>query len=355
MEDGTTASLVTGSSGLLGTSLLERLREGDEEIRTLDLVPAPVSQGSSDQIRFFQGDVGDTSTVEEAARGVDVIYHLAAAQRMKPQFKSWSEEDVYDRNLAGVRVVLDVAERLGVRKVIHISSSGVYGVPETVPCDEKGRTKPLGSYGDSKLAAEELCRQACERGVDVTSFRPMTLFGPEMSGLFVMIYEWVREGRPVFLLGGGVNRVQSTSARDVVDACLLAKDCPESKGMIFNLGAAPETVPTVAEMMQGLIDHAGTGSYLIRIPAALLRNTALALNWIHLSPIVPEHATLADANFILDIEAARNVLGWEPRYDNVQMICEAFDWHIAAGDSVRPPPHPMLSLLKVFPKIRPLG
>ncbi len=340
----------------MGTCLLERLKERGEEIRTLDLVPAP-DRGNAPlnrHHRFFAGDVCDAAVLEEAAHGVDVIYHLAAAQRMKPQFKSWSEADIFDRNLGGVKAVLDTAERLGIRKVVHISSSGVYGIPECVPCDEDGRTKPLGEYGESKLVAEDLCKQASDRGLDVTWFRPMTLFGPEMSGLFVMIYEWVRAGRPVFLLGGGVNRVQATSAWDVADACLRATECPESKGRCFNLGAAPESVPSVAEMMQGLIDHAGTGSYLIRIPAALLRNTARVLDLANLSPIVPEHYTLADANFILDIQAARDVLGWEPAYDNIRMICEAFDWHIAAGESVRPPPQIMLSLLKVFPKIRPL-
>ena len=108
-------------------------------------------------------------------------------------------------------------------------------------------------------------------------------------------------------------------------------------------------------MMQGLIDHAGTGSYVIRIPAGLLRNTARVLDLVNLSPIVPEHYTLADANFILDITAARRVLGWEPAYDNTRMICEAFDDYIAAGEAVRPPPHPMLSILNtIFPSRRPL-
>jgi nucleoside-diphosphate-sugar epimerase len=150
--------------------------------------------------------------------------------------------------------------------------------------------------------------------------------------------------------------VQATSAWDVADACLLAADCPESKGKVFNLGAAPETVPTVSEMMQGLIDHAGTGSYQIKIPAALLRNTARLLDLVNLSPIVPEHYILADSNFILDIGAAREILGWEPKYDNTRMICEAFDDYIAAGEAVRPPPHPMLSILNaIFPRQQPLA
>ncbi len=259
---------------MLGTCLVERLAERGEEIRTLDLVPAPQRGTPMPQIRFFEGDACDEATVARAAEGVDVIYHLAAAQRMKPQFKRWSEQEIFDRNLGGVKTVLDVVERHDIRKLIHISSSGIYGLPERVPCGEDHPQEPLGDYGHSKIAAERLCGEAVRRGIDVTWFRPMSLFGPEMTGLFVMIYEWVRSGSPVFLLGSGRNRVQTTSAWDVADACLLAATHSAASGQCFNLGADPAGVPSVEKMMQALIDHADTGSRIVKIPAALLRNAA---------------------------------------------------------------------------------
>ncbi len=349
-EDLATASLVTGSSGLLGTCLIQRLAERGDEIHTLDLVPAPPRTRPGPETCFFQGDCADEAAVERAAEGCDAIYHLAAAQRMKPQFSAWSEQQVFDRNLAGVEAVLRVAERRGVRKVVHISSSGIYGLPKTNPCSEEHPQEPLGDYGHSKIAAEELCQKAAERGLDITWFRPMTLFGPEMTGLFVMIYEWVRTGSPVFLLGRGRNRVQTTSAWDVADACIQSVEDPRTKGQFFNLGAEPSTVPTVEEMMQGLIDHAATGSRIVKVPAALLRNAARALNLVGLSPIVREHYTLADADFILDIQKAKDTFGFTPRHTNTEMICEAYDWYIAQGEAVRPPDHPMLKLLSlVFP------
>ena len=348
MEVQVTASLVTGSSGLLGTCLVERLAERGDEIHTLDLVAPPKRTKPAPVTRFFEGDAGDEATVERAAEGCDVIYHLAAAQRMKPQFSSWSERQVFDRNLESVQTVLRLAERRGIRKVIHISSSGIYGLPKNSPCNEDHPQEPLGDYGHSKIAAEKRCQEAADRGLDVTWFRPMTLFGPEMSGLFVMIYEWVRTGRPVFLLGRGQNRVQTTSAWDVADACINAVDDPRTKGQFFNLGAEPSSVPTVEGMMQGLIDHAGTGSRIIKVPASLLRNTARALNVLGLSPIVREHYTLADADFVLDIQKAKNTFSFAPRYANTEMICEAYDWYVGEGEAVRPPTHPMLSLLGVL-------
>jgi nucleoside-diphosphate-sugar epimerase len=341
--------LITGSSGLLGGCLIERLSERGEDIRTFDLVAAKPGSAASAHT-FFEGNVCDEARVEEAARGVDVIYHLAAAQRMKPQFDHWSEQEIFDRNLGGVSTVLRVAERLGVRKVVHISSSGVYGIPHSMPVREDHPTEPLGEYGRSKLVAEGICLEAVQRGLDVTMLRPMSLFGPEMSGIYVMLFEWVRRGKPVFMLGRGLNQVQSASAWDVVDACILATQRPESKGGIFNIGAEPATVPTVEGMVRALIEHARTRSPLIRIPASLLRNTARALNVVGLSPIAPEHYILADQNFILDVDAAKQCLGWEPRFDNVQMMKDAYDAYLAAGEAARPTPHPLVKLLEAaFP------
>ena len=160
-------------------------------------------------------DLAKASLVQEAVQGVDVIYHLAAAQRMKPQISAWSEQEIFDRNLGSVRNILEAAQREGVRKVVFVSSSGVYGVPQADSCTEDHPTVPLGAYGRSKLLAEELCLGAVQRGLDVTVLRPMSLFGPGMSGVFVMLFEWVRTGAPVFLLGNGSNRVQAVSAWDV--------------------------------------------------------------------------------------------------------------------------------------------
>jgi dTDP-glucose 4,6-dehydratase len=214
-----------------------------------------------------------------------------------------------------------------------------------MPVGEDHPAEPLGEYGRSKLMAEELCLEAIDRGVDVTMFRPMSLFGPGMTGIFVMLYEWVRTGAPVFMLGSGRNRVQAASAWDVADACVLAATSDRTVRPILNLGAEPEGVPTVEQMVRALIEHAGTRSPLVKIPAGLLRAAARALHVVGLSPIVPEHYILADSNFVLDISAAREDLGWTPRYGNIEMMCDAYDSYVAGGEAARPAPHPILRLL----------
>ncbi len=335
-------SLVTGSSGLLGKCLVERLEARGDELSLLDLEPPPPATRHA----FHQVDVSDASALRAAARDCEVIYHLAAAQRMKPQFSSWTEAEIFDRNLDAVRAVLDVAAATEARKVIFVSSSGVYGEPRCVPVGEDHATEPLGEYGRSKLLAEEICLEAIEkRGLDVTMFRPMSLFGPGMTGIFAMLFEWVRTGAPVFVLGGGANRIQAVSAWDVADACVLAATHEGRTRPILNLGSDPASVPSVEDMVLALIAHAGTRSPVVKIPSALLRNAARGLHLVGLSPIVPEHYILADSNFILDIDAAREDLGWAPQVSNIQMTCDAYDSYLAGGEATRPTPHPILRIL----------
>jgi nucleoside-diphosphate-sugar epimerase len=279
-------------------------------------------------------------------RDVEVVYHLAAGQRMKPQFSGMSEDEIRDMNVAGVRNVLDAARDARVRKVIVISSSGVYGIPTTVPVREDHPQRPLGAYGFSKIDAERLCLEHVAAGLDVTVLRPMSLFGPRMTGVFILLFDWVRRGKRVYLLGSGKNRVQMVSAWDVADACILAADTPQSRGAVLNIGS--DGVPTVREQVEALIAHAGSRSGIAAIPAGLLRNAARVLNVFGLSPIVPEHYLLADSTFVLDISRAKTLLGWQPRFDNVGLTIDAYDWYVAHAHEAAPKRNPVLALLDAF-------
>ena len=348
-------SLVTGSSGVLGHSLVPQLEARGDGLRLFDMVNAPptlharLKTAGGGEVREFNGDMRDVRILEQAADGVEVIYHLAAGQRMKPQFSSYSEEGIFAMNLEGVKNVLDVAKRTRVRKVVFISSSGVYGLPADGLVEEESHpTRPLGAYGDSKLEAESLCREAVEGGLDVTMLRPMSLFGEGMTGVFVLLFDWVRRNQRVFLLGNGSNRVQMASADDVATAAIQAAVQPDTAGLAVNIGSDPATVPTVKEQVQALIAHAAGRSKVTTIPAPLLRMAARTLGVVGMSPIVPEHYLLADRNFVLDIALARERLRWEPQRNNVQMTCDAYDWYCAHWEAVAPKPNLALRVLEAL-------
>lgn len=334
--------LVTGAAGLLGRCLVPRLRERGRRVRLFDVLPAPADL-AGDGVETVQADMRDAAAVRTAARGVDTIYHLAAGQRMKPQFATLDEQQIRTMNRDGVAHVLAAAAAAGVRKVVVVSSSGVYGIPVTVPMTEDHPQRPLGAYGVSKIEAERLCQAFLARGGDVTVLRPMSLFGPHMTGVFCLLFDWVRRGKNVYLLGRGENRVQMVSAWDVADACILAAERPAARGAVLNLGA--DRVPTVRAQVEALIAHAGSRSRIVTIPAGLLRTAARALHLVGLSPIVPEHYLLADATFVLDTTRARTVLGWQPRYDNVALTIDAYDWFVAHAAEAAPRRGPVLALL----------
>jgi nucleoside-diphosphate-sugar epimerase len=351
-------ALITGSSGVLGQSLLPRLAARGDRLRLFDMVPCAEEVKSAVRAaardgggiaRDVHGDMRDPAALRAAMDGVEVAYHLAAGQRMKPQFADMSEQAIYAMNLAGVQNVLEAARTCGVRKVVFISSSGVYGLPVQPLVDEETHPRqPLGAYGRSKLEAEALCLRAVDQGLDVTMLRPMSLFGDGMTGVFVLLFDWVRRGRRVFLLGNGRNRVQMVAADDVARAAVLAAQAKDAAGLIVNIGSDPASVPTVRAQVEALIRYAGSPSRVTPIPASLLRSAARALNVFGLSPIVPEHYLLADRNFVLDITRARERLGWEPAGDNVRITCEAFDWYKENWEKVAPKPNPALRLLEAI-------
>jgi nucleoside-diphosphate-sugar epimerase len=290
-----------------------------------------------------QADMRDADALREAARGCDVVYHCAAGQRMKPQFAGLSEDEIRTMNVAGTANAIAAAEAAGARKLVFISSSGVYGIPQTDPVREDHPQRPLGAYGRSKIEAEALCRAHVDRGGDATVLRPMSLFGPHMSGVFLLLFDWVRRGKNVWLLGHGRNRIQMVHADDVADAAVRAAATPAARGAVLNLGS--DVVTTVRGQVEQLIAHARSGSRIVPVPAGLLRNAARALSVVGLSPIVPEHYLLADATFVLDASQARTLLGWTPRYDNVALMTDAYDWYVAHAAEVAPRRGPILALL----------
>jgi nucleoside-diphosphate-sugar epimerase len=340
-------SLVTGSSGLLGSCLTSVLLGRGEQLRLVDLVPPKNGDGEAGaRVEFRRGDLRDPAFVEAACQGVDVVYHLAALQRMKADDFRLDERAIFKANVGSTENVLRAAERAGVRKVVYVSSSGVYGLPERQPVDETHPIHPMGAYGRSKVRSEKLCRDYLARGLDVTMIRPVSLFGPRMKGIFLLLFEWVRSNRPVYIFGAGTNRVDMACAWDVAEACCAAAARPESRGQAFNVGSAG--VPTIREQVEALIAHAGSRSRIVALNAPLMRNAARVLHTFGLSPLVPEHYLLADREFVLDLSRARRLLGWAPRYDNVLMTTEAYDWYVQTWPAARPEPHPMLRLVDLI-------
>ena len=314
--------LVTGGSGYFGTVLTEQARAAGHQVRIFDVNPP----GDTDpSVEFFQGDVRDRDALRIACDGVDAILHnVAQVPLARDRALFWSV------NVVGTANVLLAARDASVAKIVHTSSSAVFGIPESNPVDEDSPCRPLEDYGRAKLEAELLCHQAVRTGADVTIVRPRTILGHGRLGIMAILFELVAEGAPVFVLGSGDNRYQLVHAADLADACLRAaqRDGPS----IYNIGAA--NFGTMRETLQALVDHARTGSRVQSLPAAPARVAMRTLSELRMAPIAPYHWLLYGESLFFDITRARSELGWEPRHSNPEMVIESYEWFLAHRDDL---------------------
>jgi nucleoside-diphosphate-sugar epimerase len=309
--------LVTGGSGYFGTVLVDRLVSEGSRVRIFD-VNVPASRPGP--VELVRGDVRDRDALRDACVGVDVILHNVAQvplARDRALFRSV--------NVVGTANVLLAARAAGVAKVVHTSSSAVFGIPEANPVTEETRCRPLEAYGRAKLEAEVLCREAADSGLDVTIIRPRTILGHGRLGIMAVLFEFVAEGAPVFVLGGGANRYQFVHAADLADACL--RSARREKPAVYNVGAAD--FGTMRDTLEALVDHAGTGSRVRSLPARPARAAMHALSAAGMAPFVPYHWLLYGESLWFDITRARTELQWEPRHSNAAMVVESYEWFLA--------------------------
>jgi nucleoside-diphosphate-sugar epimerase len=318
----TRRTLVTGGSGFLGEVVVSRLLARGDAVRILDVVE---NEDRPKETEFVLGDVRDPEAVHRAMLDVEVVHHdVAQVPLAKDRGKFWSV------NVGGAENVLRAALHAGVKKVVLVSSSAVYGVPPRNPVDESVEPRPQEAYGRAKLEAERLAETYGDRGLDVSIVRPRTVLGSGRLGIFQILFDWVLRSRPVYLLGKGQNRYQFVHADDLVDLCLLADQKPGPAKLL----AGTDRFGTMCELLTGLVQHAGSRSRVRSLP---FRATQLAMkvaSKLGLSPLGDYHSLMYGREMFFDISATSSMLGWKPKYSNAEMIAESYDWYVAHRDEV---------------------
>jgi nucleoside-diphosphate-sugar epimerase len=326
---------ITGGAGFLGLHLARRLLGAGHDVRSLDLVPLDVP-GLTGVVEEAIGDVVSETAVRDLVDGAEVVVHAAAALPILVE-----REAIRAANVDGTANVLAASLAAGVRRVVFISSTAVYGVPDHHPILETDRLVGVGAYGESKIEAEDLCRAFGRRGLEVVVVRPKTFVGPERLGVFEILFDWIREGRRIPILGSGRNRYQLLAVEDLVDAIVRCFDAPVS-GEALNVGAV--RFGTVREDMQALVDHAGSGARLRPVPAKPAELVLRALELARLSPLAEWHYRTAYRDSFVSADKAQSLLGWTPRFSNAETLCATYDWYLehrhelgAAGTTHRVP------------------
>jgi UDP-glucose 4-epimerase len=260
----TSAALVTGGAGFIGSHLVEALLGRGERVRVLD----DFSTGRREnlgcvlehpRLELVHGDVRDEALVDELTRGADRVYHLAAAVGVDLILAD--PFGCLDTNVRGTESVLRAAAASGA-KVVIASTSEVYGKVVCLPQREDddvliGPTS-VGRwlYAATKMVDEFAARAYASKGVESVVFRLFNTVGPRQTGAYGMVVprfvEAALAGQPLRVFGDGTQRRSFLHVTDAVDAILRLGDAPSAVGEVVNVGSC-EAV-TILELARRVLD-----------------------------------------------------------------------------------------------------
>lgn len=321
--------LVTGGAGFLGYHLAMNLpKRGTSFLAMNDIAPFLEAEYTPDMLLVNQ-DVRDADGMYRLIHDnkIDIIVHCAAALPL------WPKSEIYSTNIAGVRNTLLQAQKCNVERVIFISSTAVYGVPEKHPLYENDPLVGVGAYGESKIAGEEVCKEFRKQGMCVSVIRPKTFIGTARLGVFQILYDWVDSGKRIPIIGKGNNLYQLLEVSDLIEAIVLAGSAPrEVVNDTFNVGA--QMYDRVKIDVGALCDFAGNGSKVMPTPAALVKPALAVFEFMKISPLYKWVYGTADKDSYVSTNKIEKKLGWKSNYSNQDALITSHKWYLEHKDEL---------------------
>ena len=319
------AVLVLGGAGYIGSHTVYALCEAGREVVVVDNLETGHQEAVHEKAAFYQGDISDTAFLHHVLRreSIDGVIHFAAysivAESMRNPLK------YYENNVCKTKKMLEVLLESGVQDVVFSATAAVYGEPNRVPISEQDPTEPTNPYGATKLAMEQMFRWVANTGnLRFVSLRYFNACGAHQDGkigeahptethlipLLLQVANGKRDAVAVF--GCDYPTQDGTCVRDYIhvadlaDAHILALDYLKDGGKsdIFNLGnGVGFSVKEVIETARRVTGHA--------IPVQ-----------------ISERREGDPARLVASSQKAKNVLGWKPRYHQLEEMVEtAWRWH----------------------------
>jgi len=260
--------LITGADGFIGSHLTEVLVRQGFTVRAFVYYNSFNSWGWLDQcaadikgqFEVFPGDIRDPHGVKEAMKGCDAVLHLAALIAIP--FSYHSPDTYVDTNIKGTLNVLQAARELGVKRIIHTSTSEVYGTARFVPITEEHPLQGQSPYSATKIAADQLAHSFYSSfDLPVVTVRPFNTYGPRQSARAVIptIITQIANGARKIQLGALTPTRDFSYVQDTVGGFLAALNSPNGLGQVMNLGSnfeisIRETAALIAESMNATIE-----------------------------------------------------------------------------------------------------
>ena len=307
--------LVTGADGFIGSHLTERLVAMGCRVRAFVYYNSFNSWGWLEEsvpstlkkIDVFTGDVRDPNGVYEAMKDVDIVFHLAALIGIP--FSFHSPDSYVDTNIKGTLNVLQAARKLKTQRIVHTSTSEVFGTAQYVPMDEKHPIVPQSPYAATKAAADQLALSFyLSFGLPVSILRPFNTFGPRQSARAVIptIMTQILSGQKEIKLGNIETTRDLNYVDNTIDAFLAVAQSPQAVGQTLNAGTNREI--SIQELV-------------LLIGKILKRPVKIAVDPARLRPGKSEVERL-----VCDARQLRELCGWMPRVSLEEGLDKTARW-----------------------------
>jgi NAD dependent epimerase/dehydratase len=268
---------VTGADGFIGSHLVEALAARGDRVRALALYTSLGTRGWLDalpadvlgSVEVVAGDVRDPELMAKFCDGADTVFHLAALIAIPYSYVA--PRSYLDTNAGGTLNVLEAVRRAGVRRLVHTSTSEVYGTAQRVPIDEDHPLQGQSPYSASKIAADQMV-EAFVRSFDVpaVTLRPFNTYGPRQSARAVIptVVSQVASGRREIKLGALDPTRDFNYVADTVDAFLAVGDAEDKVvGQTFNAGSGREI--SIGDLVRTIARVMGASVEVVADPARL--------------------------------------------------------------------------------------
>ncbi len=310
--------LITGGAGFLGVNIARRLVKDGYVVRIFDRINLNAND-LVNKVEIMQGDIRNKTDVEIAVKGLDYVIHAAAI--LPPQK---SKQLMFEINVNGTENILNTSLKQGIKRLVFISSTEVYGVPKNCPQTEEFSLNPIGDYGKSKIAGEKLCESYMKKGLSINILRPKTFLGPGRLGVFQKLFKAIREDKTVFILGNGNNFFQLLAVSDLADAVEKAMTS-EIDNNTFNIGA--RAFGTWRSDLGDIIKYQKSRAKIVELPFWALKIVLPILQKLQLnSQDISHYESLVVPSYV-SIEKAKELLKWHPKKSNSELLLESYKWY----------------------------
>lgn len=316
---------MTGGSGFLGSLLVKRLLDDGHHVVSADLMPSPLAHP---QLRTIIGDIRDRAflATEFHTNRFEVVFHCAAMLA----HGAVSESEMWSCNVTGTEMLAHATKAARIPILVYTSSNCLWGTEFPRPIREDDVPCPVELYGRSKWEGEKILFRFRDDFASVV-IRCPTIIDEGRLGLLSILFEFIWEGRRVWVVGDGSNKYQFIYAQDLIDGMLLG--WKRARGDVFGIGS--DNVTSLAETYEYVIENANSRSRIAKLPRWPAITAMKLAHQLRISPLGPYHYRMIASNFCFNTAKIKAELNWQPTLSNEEMLLQSYLYFVRNLDEIQ--------------------